>query len=259
MLFNYKNSILHYTTAGNGPAIVLLHGFLENISIWNPFIDTLAQKNKVVCVDLLGHGKSGCLGYIHTMEDMAMAVHAVLTHLNIEKYTVIGHSMGGYVALALVEIFPTEVKGLCLVNSTAKEDSKERKHNRDRAILAAKENHNVFIGLSIPNLFAPHNKHLFTKEINHLKKEALTLPVQGIIAALEGMKSRPNREHILHWKNFKMLAIVGKQDPIINYKESVKQFRNTQTDLVIFPGGHMSFIENESLFLQRILHFVENI
>lgn len=257
MQIEYKNILLHYKDIGEGNAIILLHGFLESLTIWENFIEPLSKNNRVICIDLLGHGKTPCLGYIHTMEEMAMAVHFILKHLNLNEYTLIGHSMGGYVALALAEKFPNEIKGLCLANSTAKEDTIERKQNRNRAIQAVKQNYRAFISISISNLFAKNNRVKFQKEINNLKKQAHKMPLQGIIAALEGMKIRPNREHVLKSTSFKKLMILGENDTVLNYNETVSQLKKTDVKKVVFPDGHMSYIENESLFLQEIVHFIE--
>lgn len=258
MLLKYKNINVHYTDSGKGPALVFLHGFLENSKIWEPFITTLSQKNRVICVDLLGHGQTDCLGYIHTMDAMAEAVLTVLKHLRIRKFVLFGHSMGGYVALSIAEKNPHHIKGLGLINSTSKADSEERKQNRDRAIKAVKENHKLFINVSIPNLFGEENREKFAKEIEFLKSEALKIPVQGIIAALEGMKTRPDRESILHSSIYKKMLIIGKKDPVLSFEDSLKQVENTDVNLVEFPDGHMSFIENEGLFLHKIMHFIEN-
>src|SRR6056297_1191352 len=106
MFLDYKNGKIHYTVAGNGPALVLLHGFLETIDMWKNFVPEFSRSHQVICIDLLGHGQTDSIGYVHTMEDMADAVLAVLIHLKIEKAHVVGHSMGGYVALALAEKAP---------------------------------------------------------------------------------------------------------------------------------------------------------
>lgn len=257
MILKYKNINIHYTDAGEGTCLVFLHGFLENLSIWKPFIKTFSKKNRVICVDLLGHGKTECLGYIHTMEAMAEAVRAVLVHLKVAQAVFFGHSMGGYVALAYMEKYPKSILGLCLLNSTAYPDSEEKKINRDKAIKAVKQNHKLFIKLSIPNLFAEYNRVKFKEEIELLKKEALKMPVQGIIAALEGMKIRESRVHLLKDTSCKKMMFVGKKDPILNYEDSLEQVKNTSVKLVEFPDGHMSFIENEALFLQEIMYFID--
>ena len=158
---NYKNTKIHFTDQGKGSVVVLLHGFLENLTMWNDITPQIVKKNRVVCIDLLGHGKSECHGYIHTMEEMAEAVKAVLKKLRLRKVTLVGHSMGGYVALAFADLFPDNVKGLCLMNSTAQADSEEKRINRDRAIVAVKQNYKTFVRISIENLFRPKKRTLF--------------------------------------------------------------------------------------------------
>ena len=214
----YKDIPLAYQDQGKGPVLLLLHGFLENSHMWDAVAPDWAETHRIVQVDLLGHGQSGCLGYIHTMEMMAEAVIAILAHLRIGKVTLIGHSMGGYVALAFAKLHPERVRGLCLLNSTALSDDLDRQHNRDRAIKAVKQNHRAFISMSIANLFAPNNRERFSAEIENVKREALKTPLQGIVAALEGMKVRSDHTDILQQSDFKMLMIIGLKDPVLNYK-----------------------------------------
>ena len=189
----YKNTSIAYTDTGKGKAIVLLHGFLENQKMWDKYIASFAKKNRVITIDLLGHGDTECLGYVHSMEDNAEAVHAVLSELRIRKAVFVGHSMGGYVALAFAELYPDAVKGLVLLNSTAKEDSPERKTNRDRAIKAVKQSYKGFVSMAIANLFSENNRERLVEEIELVKKEALKTPLQAIVASLEGMKIRKDR------------------------------------------------------------------
>ncbi len=244
MILAHKGIDIFYTDQGKGPAVVLLHGFLENSSMWDRIVAELLTKNRVICIDLLGHGQTGCLGYIHTMEVMAEAVEAVLNHLKIRRSIFVGHSMGGYVALAFAEKHPDALKGLCLLNSTSRADSAEKKKNRDRAIKAVKQTHKTFVRMAIANLFRPKNRKLFAQEIKALKKEALKTPLQGIIAALEGMKTRDDREMLLHFSPYKKLLILGKKDPVLDYDSLIDQTKNTEVEVVEFPDGHMSYIEN---------------
>ncbi|WP_282134632.1 alpha/beta fold hydrolase [Seonamhaeicola maritimus] len=257
MILEHKGINVFYTDEGKGKAVVLLHGFLESSKIWSPFLSQISKKNRVICIDLLGHGQTECLGYIHPMELMAEAVEAVLKHLRIRKSILIGHSMGGYVALAFAEKNPDNIKGLCLMNSTASADTPEKKINRDRGIEAVKQNHKTFIRIAIANLFTPKNQSLFSKEIDALVKECLKTPLQGIVAALEGMKIREDREVILHFSPYKKMMIIGKNDPALPYNTLKSQTENTEVNVVEFNGGHMSYIENKHIFLQNILHFIE--
>ncbi|MBQ0907550.1 alpha/beta hydrolase [Flavobacterium sp. F-328] len=255
----FKNTTISYTDTGKGTAIVLLHGFLENKKMWNHFIPELTQRNRVITIDLLGHGATECLGYVHTMEDNADVVHAVLSELRIRKAIFVGHSMGGYVALAFAELYSDTVKGLVLLNSTARADSEERKKNRDRAIKAVKQSFVNFISLSIANLFSENNRERLAATIENVKKEALQTPLQGIVASLEGMKIRQDREVLLHLTPFPKLLILGEKDPVLNYDETKEQIENTAVQLITFPDGHMSHLENQDELLAILLSFFKGI
>ena len=255
----FKNTSISYSDTGKGTAIVLLHGFLENKGMWDFYIPEFAKKNRVITIDLLGHGETECLGYVQTMEDNADLVHAVLSESRIRKAILVGHSMGGYVALAFAELYPDNVKGLVLLNSTARADNEERKINRNRAIKAVKQSFINFVSLSIANLFSESNRERLSSEIETVKKEALKTPLQGIVASLEGMKTRKDREVLLHLTPYPKLLILGKKDPVLNYEETKEQIENTQVELVTFPDGHMSHIENQEELLKVLLSFFKRI
>jgi pimeloyl-ACP methyl ester carboxylesterase len=255
----FKNTTISYTDSGKGVAVVLLHGYLENKNMWNEIAAALSIKNRIITIDLLGHGATACMGYIHTMEDQAAIVWAVLQQLKIRKHFIVGHSMGGYVALAFAELYPEKIKGLVLINSTTRADSDERKANRDRAIKAVKKDYVTAVRLSIANLFSAANREKLTAEIEQIKKEALQTPLQGIIASLEGMKIRIDREVLLHFGPYPKMLVLGKNDPVLNFNETVDQIENTATELVVFEDGHMSHIENKlELILVLKRFFKEN-
>lgn len=255
----YKNTKISYTDTGKGTAIVLLHGYLENQMMWGDYIPELCKKNRVVTIDLLGHGKTECLGYVQTMEENAEVVKAVLSKSRIRKAVLVGHSMGGYVALAFAELFPEKMKGLVLLNSTSKEDSSEKKKNRDRAIKAVKHDYETFIRLSIANLFSPDNREILNNEIEAVKIQALKTPLQGIVASLEGMKIRKDRAFLLQTANYPKLLILGEKDPVLNYEENKEQIKNTDVKLVSFPDGHMSHVENRDELLPVLMNFFKKI
>jgi len=255
----YKNAKVHFSDTGSGKAVVLLHGFLLNMTMWNTLKATLKEKNRVVTIDLLGHGKTESISEVHTMEAMAEAVNAVLHHLKIKRSILIGHSMGGYVALAYAEKNPQTLEGLCLANSTAKADDFEKRKNRDRAILAVRMKQKTFIRLSIPNLFRPKNRRIFSKEINRLKKLGFKIQEQGITASLEGMKVRKNREELFRSLPINKMLIIGKKDPILDYNSLMEQIKNSDIKSIELADGHMSYIENKKEFTYSIMHFIENI
>ena len=253
----YKNTKIVFSDTGKGNTVVLLHGFLENSTMWKYLAPVLAKKNRVVCIDLLGHGQTDCLGYVHTMEDMADAVHQVLSELKIRKAVFVGHSMGGYVALAFAELYPEFMKGLVLLNSTSRADSEERIANRTRAIKAVKQNYVAAVRMSIANLFSEENREKLVEQIEWVREEALQTPLQGIIAAQEGMKLRKDREVLLHFAPYPIMLILGKKDPVLNYEENLEQIEDTNVKLVTFNDGHMSHLENQAELEKVILGFLK--
>lgn len=253
----YKNTSIHYTESGKGTTVVLLHGFLENSTMWQSLENVLNSRFRVVSIDLLGHGLSENLGYVHTMSEMAEVVKAVLDVLNIRRSFLVGHSMGGYVSLAFADLYPDNVKGLVLLNSTARPDSEEKKRGRDRAIAVVKDKHKSFIRTSIPMLFRSKCRKIYANEISVVKKEALKTSRQGIIAALEGMKLRLDREVLLHFGPYPSLMILGKKDPVLKYEDLIEQTKDANTEVVELENGHMSLIEDKEKAEQAILEFVK--
>ncbi len=241
---------------GNGKALVLLHGFLENLTMWEPFLSVLSENHTVITIDLPGHGKSDCIGYIHTMEMMAEIVEAVLRKENIKEAKIMGHSLGGYVAMAFAERYPEICNGIVLLNSTPKEDSPERKINRDRTVALVKKHKEAFLSMAITNLFAEENKEKFAEKIKALKKDALKMKTQGIIASLEGMKLRKDRTHILKQFSKPKIIIAGTKDPIMPFEEIKTLALSCKCNFYAQDGGHMSTIENKDEML-NIMHFIE--
>jgi pimeloyl-ACP methyl ester carboxylesterase len=249
---DYKNIQIQYTSQGLGSVFVLLHGFLESSTMWNNITPILAKKHRVISIDLLGHGLSENLSYVHTMEEQAEMVKTVLDKLRLRRYTLIGHSMGGYIALAFANKYAKNIKHLVLMNSTALPDSTVRLANRDRAIKMIKKNKETFIKMAIPNLFSEESRSLYSAEINTLKEEANQITIQGITAAIEGMKVRKNYSILLKQSNFLITFIAGKKDTVLNYIDLVEQTKDTLVDFISLENGHMSHIEDK-LAIQTIL------
>jgi pimeloyl-ACP methyl ester carboxylesterase len=252
----FKNTKISYTDSGKGAVVVLLHGFLENKHMWKEIIPVISRNKRVLAIDLLGHGHTECLGYIHPMELMADAVAAVLKTLRIRKITLIGHSMGGYVSLALSEKNPEMIRGLCLLNSTATSDDNSRKKLRERANKMAQINLSNIVRKSFINLFSEKSKEVFNPEIQLALSEALQTSLHGYSACQEGMKIRPNRLTVLKNNHFKKLFILGEKDPVLPVNKGIKEAEETQSKTVVLSGGHMSHIENSDKLIKVLNTFI---
>lgn len=253
----FKNATVSFSDIGKGTAIVLLHGFLENTTMWDKIIPEISKRNRVIAIDLLGHGKSDCLGYVHSMELFAETVAAVLQHLRIRKCFLVGHSLGGYVSLAFAKKHPQKIKGLCLMNSTSNEDDKERKALRSRANKMIQTNFESMVRMSFVNLFGLKSKTTYKKEVDFALNEALQTPIQGYIAANEGMRLRPNRNTILANNTFKKLLIIGKKDPVLPSENLILEAIQTNAEFVVLNGGHMSHIENRAELITALKAFIK--
>ena len=260
MVLNYKKAAVFYTdtATSNGTTIFLLHGFVENASMWNEISSELSKRNRIVTIDLLGHGRSDCLGYLHSMELFSETVEAVLKQLRIRKCIVIGHSLGGYVALAFAERNPQKIKGLCLLNATSNEDDQERKQLRTRANMMIQNNFTNMVRMSFTNLFSKVSRVNYADEIKNGLDEALKTSIQGYIAGQEGMKLRPNRNHVLAKNDFKKMIITGRKDPVLEIQKSIEEAEKTNSKLIIFPDGHMSHIENFAKLIVVLKNFIKD-
>ena len=243
----FKKENIDYNIIGEGVNIVLIHGFLESKNMWEDYAASLAPNFRVIAPDLLGHGNSGNIGYVHTMELMAEAIHAIIKHENLKKVVLVGHSMGGYVAMAFADLYPDMVKGICLFQSTARADSPERKTGRSQAIKLVKTNHKGFIRKAIPLLFRYsfriENRHL----VNKAKKDGLKTSKQGVIAALEGMKIRPSREIMLKFPPYQVYLLGGKFDKLIPRQTLIEQAAHHPNVRIkiLSKAGHMAYLEDK--------------
>lgn len=254
---SHLNGQIRYRDSGKGSCVVFLHGFLERLEIWNSFHKLLSSRYRVISIDLPGHGETSNFGYVHSMEDMAKAVHAVLHSLKIRRCFIVGHSMGGYTALAFGEIFPDKVKGICLFHSTASADSPQKKKDRNRTIQLVKKNYAVFIREAIPNLFFTA-KNARKTSISKIMSMAKKTSLQGVIAALEGMKIRADREVMLKFSPFPIHFIIGRHDAVLNMDDLVKQseLNPDSACIVLNNTGHMGFLEEPArtkAFIEKIL------
>ena len=183
-------------TPSSLPTLVLLHGFLEDSRMWDGVIEAFNKLGSAVRIDLPGHGQSGNFSEVHSMEDMADVVHEVIRGIGLKKPIVLGHSMGGYVALAYAELYEN-IGGLGLFFSTPYADSQARKMMRDKAEALVIQNRNAFIRAAIPQLFSAELRPRLREVISQQIDYSLQMSVEGVVAAIRGMKTRVDRTRLL--------------------------------------------------------------
>jgi len=255
----YNGGMVMYADNGKGNTIVLLHGYLESQEIWFNFAEKLIKAgHRVITLDLPGHGFSSTVGEEHSMEHLAGAVDAVLQEQKVDKCMVVGHSMGGYVALAFAKLFPEKLAGLCLFHSTPNPDSDEKRNNRDREIELVKAGKKeVIIKSFIPAAFAKENLKRCADMVEEATLIALSTETDGIIACLNGMKNRPDSNDFLKTVTKPVLIIFGAKDSYVTPEiiASLTERFPTHKTITLENSGHMGFVEEEKRSVEIISEF----
>lgn len=238
--------VIAYRKFGNGPAIVLLHGFPEDGGLWAQIWDALAEQFTVIVPDLPGSGESTWNSENITIEQMAESVHEVMKQERIETAVIAGHSMGGYTAMAFAELYPECLQGLSLVHSLAGADTEEKKETRRKSIeLIRKGGKEPFVKQMIPNLFAKDFKEEHPDVIKRQIERGLRLKPDNLVAFYNAMINRPDRTRILSGLGCPVQWIIGKEDNIASPENVLKQSKLAIVNFVsIYNGcGHMSMLE----------------
>jgi pimeloyl-ACP methyl ester carboxylesterase len=243
--------MLAHTITGQGPALVLIHGFCEDRTLWNNYALELSKRFTVICPDLPGFGDSAPeFAEAVTMEYYAKRVHELLDTIlgNDERAVLVGHSLGGYVALAFADLYPERINGIGLFHSTAFADNEEKKVSRDKvAAYIQQKGVAAFTDNFIEPLFYVANRERLMPAIEQLKKQAALSSKEGVIAAIMGMKERLERIDVLKKLECPVLYIIGKSDTSVTIDKSLEQCHLAAQSLVFVLDkvGHMGMLEEE--------------
>lgn len=239
--------------------VVLLHGYLESMLVWDSFVPLLYKEFRVVTLDLPGHGISVIRGETHTMEWLADVVAEGLRTLGISRCTLVGHSMGGYVALAFCERHPEMLDGLILLSSTPNADTEEKQENRLREIALVRAGRKELLARMAPAAgFAAENRQRMQDEIDDLTEQVFVTEEAGIIALLNGMRTRADRNEMLHQTHVPVLFILGRHDDYIPVEKAEALVSAHPEARVVWleHSGHMGFLEEPEKTAQAIRDFV---
>ena len=241
--------MLNYEISDSGKEpLVLLHGFMENLTIWGDMETHLSEKFSLIKIDLPGHGLSKIYNEIHTMELMADEVKKVTDFLNIEKFHLLGHSMGGYVTLEFAEKFPEVLKSITLFFSSYFADDDEKKDQRRKSLRIIKESFRTYVNAGVPNLFNPNEKDFLEGKIELAKEIALSTNNDGVLAAVKGMTARTDKTSVLESFEGKILVLAGKHDNAVKTDLMINSLPdNTNIKSYILDCGHNGHWEKPSI------------
>lgn len=254
------STALHIADSGVGEkCVVLLHGYLESMYVWDDFALLLTPSVRVITVDIPGHGISEVKGEVHTMEMVADVLHQMLKSLEIERVTMVGHSMGGYVALAFCARYPEQLDGLVLLSSTPNPDTEAKRENRRREIALVRAGKKDALARVAPEAgFAEQNRRRLRSYIDDLTECVHITEDDGIVALLGGMMERADQNEMLRKSTVPQLFILGKKDGYIPVEVAEEIVANHPQAQVAWleESGHMGFIEEPEACAETLLKFV---
>lgn len=252
-------SSIYSEVRGEGNPVILIHGFCETSAIWKPLLNKLAFSHQVITLDLPGFGKSPLPSTPFTIADIAEEVHKWMKEKNLLGSVIIGHSLGGYVSLALAEKYPESIKGFGLVHSTAFADDDEKKHSRNKTIeFVRKRGVKVFADSFVSQLFYIKNRERLADAITKVTIDAGNTNEETLVSYMEAMRDRPDRANVLKSFDKPILFIAGDQDTSVPFEKSEVQFEFMQQPYltVLKEVGHMGMYEATSECFESISKFL---
>ena len=249
--FQSNGIAISYNVIGEGNSLLLLHGFLENSSMWENLIPELEERFQIIIIDLPGHGTSP-EPQAYTLPEVANTIKDLLEHLNIASLAVLGHSMGGYIALELKKIVEAKV---ILLHSNFWEDSAQKKEDRNRVIELIKTKKNHFVSEAIPNLFSSINVEHCQEAIELLINDAQKMTETSIAQATAAMRDR-----VSNYNSIQNADIIhGADDPIIGTEILGDEIEKNGIDAKVYTienCGHMSIWESKEELINILNHIL---
>lgn len=245
---------------GQGQPIVLIHGFCEIAEMWKDFANSLSEDFRIICPNLPGIGNSKLEQSGLTMEEIAVLLENWMEEEGILNPIVIGHSLGGYVTLALTELMGQKLKAIGLFNSTAFSDSQEKKEMRDRTVIfLQKYGVDTFVTSFVPPLFPETRRGELNPDIQQAIEQGKNCSLEGLIALTKAMRDRKDRIEVLANFQGPKLMIAGELDTAVPIEASRKH-QNAVTDYVELPAtGHVGMIERKEETIEIIRSFAKNL
>lgn len=236
---------IFYRVHGTGKKAVLIHGFPETGHVWKHQIEALQDKFQLIIPDMPGSGHSELIADM-SMEGLAEVLKAILDKEGGPGAVVVGHSMGGYIALALAEKYPEYLSGFGLLHSTAYADNEEKKAARRKGIAFIRQHGTAeFLKTSVPNMFSPITKAEDQSLIDNFLKESNNFSPDSLVSYYEAMMKRPDRTAVLQNARVPVLFVMGENDSIIPLSDGLKLCSLPEKSYIhiLRKSGHMGMWE----------------
>lgn len=256
--FDYTGKKIFYRDSKKGIPVLFIHAFGLDSSAYLEFVKPLESNYRIIIPDLPGIAMSEALDN-YQMSVLADIMEALRKELKIKTWAVVGHSIGGYIALEMLQLFPISISQLLLLHSYCFADSSEKKLARSKQIEFIKtHNTAIFIKELIGNLFDKDFILLNKFLIDSLIHTASHWSKSGIIGLITAMRDRNDRSELLSNTTIPIGFILSTQDKAIPLQPSIEQTKLPSISYVAFPPGstHMSIFENPPAARQALENFL---
>lgn len=249
-----------YRISGEGPAVVLLHGFAEDASVWDNQLHALPGY-QLILPNLPGSGGSAWTANV-SMEASAELLQQFLQQLQIDRCILIGHSMGGYITLAFAELYPGRLDGFGLFHSSAFADTEEKKETRRKGIAFMRQHGGFeFVKAGIPNLYSPVSKKQQPGLLSSQEAASHGFTAEALTAYYEAMIARPDRTEILRRAKVPVLFVLGTYDNAVPLKDGLAQCHlpNLSHVYILENSGHMGMREEPQQANSALLDYLRSV
>lgn len=259
MRVTVDDATIDVATDGKGEAIVLLAGFPMTREIWDPQAAQLARHMQTIRPDLRGMGKSSVPDGPYLMETLAGDVAAVLDVMGVERAAIVGHSLGGYVAMAFCRMYSERVTRLALVCSRLGADTPQTAKDREElAARAEREGRmDAIVDAYVPRLFAPSTLEARDPAVNRAREIAAQNDPRGAAAMLRGMAQRVESYDIAEELTMPVLVVAGAADQIIPAAEAqeIRRAFPHATLRMMGRSGHLPMLEEPQALADVLVEF----
>lgn len=261
LCFNHAGINIHTRIDGEGIPIMLLHSYWGSSALFDPLVSHLVQRQfKIIRIDFPGHGNSSSPTGPYTFNELSASVSFVLQQIGIDKpLPVIGHSMGGYLAMAFTKNYPQKVKALVLMHSPlCKADDQSIKLREREAAFLKKGKKELLLRTTLPTNFAPGNETRFAEAFGQLSRISRQVTLEGALAAIHAINHREDFREYFKSTELPLLIIIGQHDRV--YDAAMMRAEAVaipaSQHIILCQSGHLGFIEESGEVTWALITFL---
>lgn len=256
----FNNSTIKYYRHGQGDTcLFFIHGFAEDHTVWDNQLNHFKNDHNIILVDLPGCGASEALHEEISMKLLADLINDIVEKENVKKFVILGHSMGGYIALQYLSIYPEKVSALGLLHSSAYADDAEKLEKRKQAItVIEKKGKDTYLNTTYRSLL--HGEDHINKYLSLLEKMGEKIKAKVLVAYIKAMMAREDHSALLQKVDIPFCFIIGKHDGAIPFEVSMRQthIANSTYIKVLESTGHVGMLEEEDAFNRELGEFLHS-